>query len=125
MNTLNWKFTKFLLDLSDIEAQHQCSQDLFDLLTRNPMRMNESEMDIFLFNCGFNRGAAWMDHKIRRSVDAPERAQLLDALRVAEKYITTLRQKLYTNAPGMQEIIEEELKQDCDKWMKVKGEYNI
>lgn len=66
----DWKFTKFLDDIDDIEAGQIVIKDVLQCMNKlNLNIMNDSEIDVFLILCGFTRGCAWMKDKLRSKLD--------------------------------------------------------
>lgn len=69
MKGKDWKFKGFIPDMNDLDAKLSAWNQFRELEKRNPLKMNDAEREIFLFCCGFNRGAAWMKDKMKGEDD--------------------------------------------------------
>ncbi len=66
----DWKFTKFLDDIDDIEARQIVIKDVLQCMDKlNLNTMSDSEIDVFLISCAFTRGCAYMKDKLRSKLD--------------------------------------------------------
>jgi len=65
MKGADWKFSKLIPDIDDMDARSKAYSDFLELEKRCCIRLNPSERKIFLFNCGFARGSGWMRDKLK------------------------------------------------------------
>ncbi len=66
----DWKFTKFLDDIDDVEARQIVIKEVLQCMNKlNLGTMNDAEINTFLISCGFTRGCAYMKDKLRSKLD--------------------------------------------------------
>lgn len=62
MKAADWKFTKFIPDGDDLEAQAKTLPAVMEHLKKLNLRGGES---VHAYVCGFSRGCAWMQAKLQ------------------------------------------------------------